>query len=154
MADKKRLLIIGGAFCILAGLVLFTPLPVRAGAPQERHFRVEASSYEYAPSILQVNPGDRVILEVVAKDVVHGIYIDGYDLSVEAQPGQTERLAFTADQAGNFRLRCSVACGPLHPFMIGELRVGPNQILWRAGGLVLLAMIGSFVLFRPPSPSR
>ena len=49
-----------------------------------------------------------------------------------------------ADQRGKFRYRCSVSCGPLHPFMIGELIVGPNVPLWRAIGVALVALAGLF----------
>ena len=70
-------------------------------------------------------------IELAATDVVHGIYIDGYGLSLEADPGKTERMIFTADRPGSFRFRCSVTCGSLHPFMIGKLQVGENSLLWR-----------------------
>ena len=49
---------------------------------------------------------------------------------------------FVADRAGKFRLRCSVTCGSLHPFMIGELVVGPNLPFWRAVGALLVVTLG------------
>ncbi len=125
----------------LGALIWFAPLPVEAHASTERVLRVEASSYSYSPAILRVNPGDRVTIELVSTDVVHGIYLDGYGLSLEADPGQMERLTFIADRAGSFRFRCSVTCGALHPFMIGKLNVGPNLLLWRAAGLAILAAV-------------
>jgi hypothetical protein len=42
--------------------------------------------------------------------------------------------------SGTFRFRCSVTCGPLHPLMIGKIQVGDNALLWRAGGLAVLAV--------------
>jgi heme/copper-type cytochrome/quinol oxidase subunit 2 len=98
-----------------------------------------ASSFQYAPAIVRVQPGDRVTLELVSTDVVHGLYLDGYDRRVSADPGQTARLTFVADRTGTFRFRCSVTCGPLHPFMIGKLVVGTNWLAWRAVGLAILA---------------
>jgi heme/copper-type cytochrome/quinol oxidase subunit 2 len=91
-----------------------------------------------------VNPGDRVTIELQSTDVVHGLYVDGYQVAQTVDPGQTARLTFVADRAGTFRLRCSVTCGPLHPFMIGKLVVGSNALLWRAAGLALLALAGVF----------
>ena len=86
--------------------------------------------------------------------MVHGIYVDGYGLSVTADPGQTARLTFVADRAGSFRFRCSVACGDLHPFMIGRLRVGPNQLLIRAVAAMAVVIAWGLVfadsLFRRP----
>lgn len=123
---------------ILAFALAFLPIPGVQAAPVERHFRLEAHSFEYQPSVLWVNPGDRVTLDVVARDVVHGIYLDGYDLQVIAEPGQVARLSFVADRPGSFRFRCPIACGALHPFMIGKLHVGPNWLQWRGAAIGLL----------------
>jgi heme/copper-type cytochrome/quinol oxidase subunit 2 len=129
-------------------MLVFLPAPSRAFKPVERTFRIEASSYAYTPSEISVNPGDRVTIELTATDVVHGLYLDGYDLSLSADPGQTARLSFVADRPGSFRFRCSVTCGPLHPFMIGKLRVGPNWLRGRAFGLALLAALAGIWLIR------
>lgn len=134
---------------ILAGLaILLVPIPALSAAPGERYFRVEASSFEYTPAEIAVNPGDRVTIELASTDVVHGLYLDGYDLNTTADPGQPARLTFTADKAGAFRFRCSVTCGALHPFMIGKLTVGENDLLWRAIGLAVLAAFAGVWLFR------
>ena len=110
--------------------------------PRERIFRVEARQFAYSPSELRVNPGDTVTIQLVSTDVVHGLYIDGYGISVEADPGQTKSLTFVADKPGSFRLRCNVTCGAMHPFMIGKLQVGQNTLLWRAIVLSGLALVG------------
>jgi cytochrome c oxidase subunit II len=131
-------------WAVLGGLalaVLFTPFPASATAPTERIFHIDAQRFEYTPSTLTVNPGDRVTIELTANDVVHGLSIDGYDLAVTADPGQTARLTFVADQQGSFRFRCTTTCGNLHPFMLGKLRVGQNVLLWRAVGLFGLALL-------------
>ena len=128
---------------IMTGLVVaFAPLPVQPNAPQERTFRVEAGQYAYSPSELKVNPGDTVAIQLVSTDVVHGLYVDGYDISIEADPGQTKTLSFVADKPGSFRFRCNVTCGAMHPFMIGKLTVGSNNWFIRSIGLAALATIG------------
>jgi heme/copper-type cytochrome/quinol oxidase subunit 2 len=131
-------------------LLLFAlaPVPALAVAPAERTFRIEASSFEYNPAVLHVNPGDHVTLELVADDVVHGLYIDGYNLDIVADPGQTARLSFVADRPGSYRFRCSVTCGALHPFMIGKLNVGPNWLLWKAAGAAILAAFAGIWILR------
>ena len=135
----------------LAILALTVPLSLPSTQPVERYFRVEASQFAYSPGVLQVNPGDQVTIDLVATDVVHGIYIDSYELQASADPGQTARLTFTADQAGLFRFRCLVPCGQLHPFMLGKLQVGPNQLFLRA---VLLSLAGLLlVLWKKPLPT-
>ncbi len=128
---------------LLAGLglaVIFLPIPTRAAAPADRIFRIEASRFEYNPGVLKVNPGDRVTIELVAMDVVHGLSIDGYNVQTTADPGKTASITFTADQSGAFRFHCTVTCGNMHPFMIGKLEVGQNTFLWRAIALVGLVL--------------
>ncbi len=123
---------------LLTALILLLPAPPSV-SPADRTVQILASSFQYAPAIVRVQPGDRVTLELVSTDVVHGLYLDGYDLRVSADPGQTARLSFVADRNGTFRFRCSVTCGPLHPFMIGKLVVGTNWLAWRVVGLAILA---------------
>ncbi len=125
----------------------FAPLPVPLIAPQERTFRIDARQFAYSPSELKVNAGDIVTLQLVSTDVVHGLYVDGYDVSVEADPGQPATLTFTADQPGSFRFRCNVTCGAMHPFMIGKLTVGSNQWLYRSIGLASLVIVAFFPPF-------
>lgn len=132
---------------ILAGLlVAFVPPPGPKAAPAERVIRIEASQFAFSPAEIKVNPGDTVTLELTSLDVVHGLYLDGYGLQLEADPGQTQTLTFTANRAGTYRMRCSITCGDLHPFMIGKLRVGPNLLLWRGIGAAALAVIGLIVI--------
>ena len=124
------------------GLLLWWPFSTKTAVPaSEHHIRIEAGDYGFTPGVIQVNRGDRVTLELIATDYVHGIYIDGYDLAFTADPGQPATLSFIADRAGSFRLRCSVTCGALHPFMIGKLQVGSNGLFWRATGAALLLLL-------------
>ena len=131
------------AWSAAAALVLFLPWPVFASAPADRVIRVEGRRFEYAPSTIAVNTGDHVTLEFAPADVAHGLHLEGYDLTVTAEPGQIARLTFVADRPGTFRFRCSVTCGPLHPFMIGQLTVGTNDFFWRAAGLIGLAALAA-----------
>ena len=128
---------------VMAGLVVaFAPLPIPAIAPQERTFVIDARQYAYSPSELKVNAGDTVTIQLVSTDVVHGLYVDDYDISVEADPGQSATLTFVADKPGSFRFRCNLTCGAMHPFMIGKLTVGTNNWLYRSIGLAALAVLG------------
>ncbi len=152
MSRKQWFLII---FAGLAGAVIaFAPLPVRVTPPAQRTLRVEANQFAYSPAVLAVNPGDTVTIELVSTDVVHGLYVDGYGVSVTADPGQTTRLTFTADRSGSFRFRCNVTCGALHTFMIGKIQVGSNILLWRALGLTILASLVAIILFPRPAKAQ
>ncbi len=141
---------------VAAAIVAFAPLPPMSGPNPSRHtIRIEANQFSYSPSIVSVERGDTVTLELVSTDVVHGLYVDGYGVSVQADPGQTKSVTFVANQPGSFRFRCNVTCGAMHPFMIGKLRVGQNTALLRSAGFLLVGTIG-VLLFRKssvPDPS-
>ena len=131
-------------------LAAFMPITGIAYPPaQTRTFKVEASQYAYSPGDITVNPGDTVVIELVSTDVVHGLYVDGYGVSITGDPGQTARLSFVADKAGSFRLRCNVTCGAMHPFMVGKLNVGVNTWFYRSIALSGLAVLASLVLYIP-----
>ena len=133
----------GMLFATAALALAFAPFPAAAQpSPVVRTFRVEAGKFAYLPAELNVNPGDTVVIQLVSTDVVHGLYIDGYDLSVQADPGQTKILSFTASKGGSFRFRCNVTCGAMHPFMIGKCNVGPDMGLVRAAALSMLGLLG------------
>ena len=118
--------------------VLFVPVPSFA-EPQTREITVDATQFEFSPERLTVNRGDTVHVTLTASDVVHGFYLDGYEIDFRVEPGTSQQFTFVANRSGKFRYRCSVACGTLHPFMIGELVVGPNEPVWRASALAVLA---------------
>ena len=143
MSEEWKRWVLRWRWVVVAGmglLVVWLPFPVKATTPVERTFRIQASRFEYSTAILYAEPGDHVTIELAATDVVHGLSIDGYDLETSADPGQTARLSFVADQQGSFRFHCTVTCGDMHPFMTGKLQVGQNDRLWRAAALMTLAL--------------
>lgn len=133
---------------VAALLILFSPVPMQGPPPADRLIRIEASMYQFSPAEWQINPGDRVTIELVSSDVVHGFSLDGYNFELKADPGQTVRGSFIANKAGLFHFRCSVPCGNLHPFMVGKLQVGPNLLLVRGLLLGLLGIIAAFLSIR------
>ncbi len=138
-------------FLGLALAVLWLPVPF-APQPVTHQVTMTADQYAFAPPVLHVNRGDRVLLTLQAADVVHGFYLDGYGVQVRVEPGISQQVEFVADRAGKYRYRCSVSCGALHPFMIGELVVGPNLPFVRAIGLTFLALGATLFYLRrfPP----
>lgn len=133
------------AFLVL-GSTLALALPTRllgASAGAVREIAVTTRQFGYTPETMTVNWGDKVVLHLESEDVSHGFYLDVYGVSAEVSPGRPTTLEFTADRAGKFRYRCSMTCGPLHPFMIGELTVRPNYPYTSAVGLTLVVAAGT-----------
>jgi heme/copper-type cytochrome/quinol oxidase subunit 2 len=129
---------------LAAGMIAFAPIPFISSVslPTSRTFKVEASQFAYTPSELHVDAGDTVTIQLISTNVAHGLYVDGYDISIEADPGQPAALTFAADKPGSFRFRCNLACGAMHPFMIGKLTVGADNWFFRSFGLALLGAVG------------
>jgi heme/copper-type cytochrome/quinol oxidase subunit 2 len=128
----------------LIAIVMVVPIPTLS-EPQTHHFTIDSQQYEYDPGRIEVNQDDRVIIDITASDVVHGFYLDGYGIHERVEPGISKRIEFIADKPGKFRYRCSVSCGPMHPFMIGELVVGPNTTLYRAVASMLIGIAGTLL---------
>jgi heme/copper-type cytochrome/quinol oxidase subunit 2 len=130
---------------IIAAIVI--PLPVAAFIPQTREVTVDARAFAYAPASIEIHQGDTVHLTLQALDAAHGLSIDGYNVNIQAEPGKSAQASFVADKQGKFKFRCSVSCGPLHPFMIGEMHVDPEFPLARALAATLITTIGALVFF-------
>ncbi|MCM2317007.1 MAG: hypothetical protein NDJ92_17810 [Thermoanaerobaculia bacterium] len=148
-----------------AGVVLVTTiagLPVAreatGSAPRSHSILVSAGKYEFDPPVIRVRRGDILKLRFAAVDVVHGFFLEGYDLDVTIPPlsrqvtvrrgGSTEVVAevvLIADRAGKFRYRCSKTCGAMHPFMVGELVVGPNRLFAGAAAAAVGLLFGGGV---------
>lgn len=134
-------------FLVLTTLVLVPMVVFGKSGGTTREFTIHARAYEYTPRQIRVNQGDRVKLTLIADDVTHGIILETYGVELEAHPRQdpSPSIEFIADKTGLFRFRCTTVCGPLHPFMQGELVVDPYSKLPIAWSLTLFVALGSVV---------
>lgn len=130
-------------FVLLASLPLVLAQPEE---PQERVITIEASKFSYKPEIIEVNEGDRVTIKFISTDVHHGLYIDGYELKTDAIPGEEGGITFVANKTGKFAMRCSVTCGPFHPYMISYLKVKPDYRLFGSIFLALFVFLVSIII--------
>lgn len=161
------------AFGVLGGLIsalIWQP------PPQARSFTITARKYGYDPPVLRVNRGDRLRIRLVAADVTHGFYLEGYDLDAKARPEnptfwlrrpsaegtanagaeyqEVQEIEFVASRAGKFHYRCSITCGYMHPFMQGELIVSPNYLYSASVGLSLALAAGMLIVLCGPAGGR
>ena len=120
--------------------------------PTERSIAIEAEQYGFTPPVIRLNRGDTVRLTLSALDVPHGFYLEGYGFDAHMVPEEDPEvrwlsagteyesvrvIEFTADKVGKFRFRCSLTCGSLHPFMLGEIIVRPNYLFTAGIGLLI-----------------
>jgi heme/copper-type cytochrome/quinol oxidase subunit 2 len=147
LKNRKAKFMLVAIIGVLMLVALFAPIPVAAASPQARTIEINARQYAYSPETLVVNRGDTITLHLESFDAAHGLFVDGYDVNIQAEPGKSAVVTFVADKAGKFKFRCSIPCGTLHPFMIGELNVEPNAPLVRALAATLIIAIGAVIYF-------
>lgn len=90
---------------------------------QLREFTVSAKNWEFNPSTMIVNQGDRVKIKITSTDVNHSFMLKDYDINVKLEPNKTQVIEFVATKFGVFPFRCAVPCGEGHRDMTGTLVV-------------------------------
>lgn len=88
-----------------------------------RVIEVKAKKYDFEPSTIEVQQGERVVLRVTSTDRLHGIGIKKYGINKEVPKGQTVDVEFVASTAGTFKVLCTEDCGKGHDDMVGTLVV-------------------------------
>ena len=120
-----------------------------ASGQVDKEFTIWASQFDYTPAVITVQQGDYVRVNLKSADVAHGWYIDGYDIDIKVSGGETASVEFVADKAGTFKIRCSITCGPFHPFVAGKfvVRQSPNILPWLTiAGVAAVAAVSIGIL--------
>jgi plastocyanin len=83
----------------------------RANAPVERGARsidVDARSFEFDPSEIEVDAGEDVAVVLHSEDQTHDFVIEGKGHVVETEGGKTATGGFTLAKAGKYTFYCSL----------------------------------------------
>ena len=88
-----------------------------------RVIEVTAKKYDFVPSTIEVQQGERVVLRVTSTDRLHGIGIKKFGVNREVPRGKTVDVEFVANEAGTFPVLCTEDCGKGHDDMTGTLVV-------------------------------
>ncbi|GBD39839.1 Nitrous-oxide reductase [bacterium HR37] len=85
----------------------------------------------FNPERIKVKEGDKVVLHITnierARDATHGFAIDGYNINLSLEPGETSTVEFVADKPGVYPFYCTEFCSALHLEMAGYLLVEPKK---------------------------
>jgi Cu+-exporting ATPase len=105
----------------LAGGVMAADRLIEAGAT---HIEVVARDLAYEPADVRVEAGRTVVLSLRNEDpVFHDWEAEGLaNVDAGARPGQTQKIRFTVDQPGTYRVMCTVP-GHAEAGMVGMLIV-------------------------------
>jgi cytochrome c oxidase subunit II len=113
-----------GPALILALLCIGTHVP--EGADSIRTIDVTLSRYAFSPQRIEIRVGERMRLNVVSADRVHGFQVKELGLNVRIPAGgRTVAVELTPKETGTFEITCSEYCGAGHNQMKGQLIVTP-----------------------------
>lgn len=80
---------------------------------------ITASNFEFDQGEYTVNAGEEIKVTLTNAEGMHGIAIDGLDVSIEGEGEAT----FTPDELGEYTIYCNIPCGQGHDEMISTLVV-------------------------------
>lgn len=75
--------------------------------------------------ILPINKA--VKLDLISKDVIHGLFIPAFRIKEDVVPGKNNYTWFIPGELGDFDLLCSAYCGVSHSYMSAIVRIVPNE---------------------------
>ncbi len=88
-----------------------------------KEFTMTAKRFDFEPSTITVNEGDKVKIKITSTDVEHGFSLPDFNINERLIPDLEVVVEFIADKTGTFTYRCNVPCGSGHGAMKGALIV-------------------------------
>jgi len=76
---------------------------------------------------LYVPVGEPVVLDLVALDVIHSLYIPSFRVKEDMVPGNVKQMWFTPGKVGAYDLFCAEYCGLNHSYMYTGVKVMPKE---------------------------
>jgi len=90
------------------------------------NFRFEYPNGKFTDT-LYVPINEPVILDLVALDVLHSLYIPAFRVKEDMVPGQEKVMWFIPGTEGDFDLFCTEYCGLEHSYMFTGVKVMPKE---------------------------
>lgn len=91
--------------------------------PGDRVVRVLSDNWSFTPALITAKQGEKVTLEIVGVNGVHGFAVPGLGLNAPVAPGETTSVILSTDTVGSFDFFCSIPCGAGHRDMVGKIVV-------------------------------
>ncbi|HLJ90437.1 MAG TPA: cupredoxin domain-containing protein [Candidatus Angelobacter sp.] len=88
--------------------------------PVER-IKVVMKKYSIEPPVIAVKSGARTELEVSTADVQHGFGVPQLGINESIQPGRPAVIAIKSPAKGEYKVVCSILCGPHHEDMTAKI---------------------------------
>jgi cytochrome c oxidase subunit 2 len=118
------LLILGA---LLFATIWFVPYGASDAGGRVVHVTARQFAWQLNPSAFPAHK--KIAFLLTSKDVNHGFGIyddrDHFVVQVQVVPGKTQRLVYTFDRPGTYRILCLEFCGVGHHVMQGSFEVTP-----------------------------
>ena len=107
------------AMIVFAALTTLTPFSIRLGKAEARRpiITIHARRYQFEPSEITLEQGQRVTLRFVSDDVAHGVVVKKLSIDIEIARGHPTEVVVTPAEDGDFEGGCSRYCGTGHSTM-------------------------------------
>lgn len=130
-----------GWLVVTLGLVAFLALygamgllEIRGSDTQPHSLRVEVTAlqwqwrFEYPDLGIQskelvVPVGERILITITSRDVVHSFSVPAFAVKMDAVPGRTTTITVTPTEIGGYGLQCAELCGFGHTRMTANVAV-------------------------------
>jgi len=89
-------------------------------------FQFEYENGRFTDSLI-VPLNEPVILDLVAMDVLHALYIPAFRVKEDMVPGRDKNMWFIPGSEGEYDLFCAEYCGQNHSYMTSGVRVIPKE---------------------------
>lgn len=90
-----------------------------ASATGENVLNIEASNWKFNQDKFEAKAGQPITINFKSVEGVHGLAVEGLDVDIAKEGSKT----FTPDKPGEYKITCSIPCGPDHDKMISTLVV-------------------------------
>src|SRR5690242_10933556 len=117
LPDKVRFRL----FALLCALLLSSCTSKPSGPSQ--HVRVTMRKFAIEPAVIGVKQGTNVVLDVSTLDVQHGFQVPELGINEPIQPGRPAQIPLDTSRKGEFKVECSIICGPGHDDMQAKIVV-------------------------------
>ena len=87
-----------------------------------RRIEVNATSFAFDPDEIEVTTGEDVAIVLSSEDILHDFTVDGLDVHVAAERGETAEGGLRVDEPGEYTYYCTIA-GHREAGMAGTLIV-------------------------------
>jgi len=105
---------------LLICAVLLTSCTTKPSGPA-RHFRVTMRKFVIEPAVIHVKQSANVVLDVSTQDVQHGFQVPELGINEPIQPGRPAEIPLETSRKGEFKVECSIICGPGHDDMQAKI---------------------------------